>query len=529
MRKLRKITGLILLFGLFVFPVAFRHPIIQTGTSAYSEIRRFLDVFNAVRDNYVEDMNAKLLIDGAINGLLNKLDPHSVYISADQIEQINAEYEGSYTGIGVEFAIQDKYPVVIAPMPDTPAERLRLRPGDIILKLDDVFTFGLKENEVRGFLHGELGSLLRMTIQRADFKDPLIFNVIRDRVQIHSIRCAFMVSEDVGYINLGRFSKSTRDEISAVLQKLATKGMKKLIFDLRNNSGGFLDQAVAVTDFFLPGGRKIVYTRGRTQGSNKEFYSTSDLSCKKYPLVVLINRGTASAAEIMVAALQDWDRAVIVGETSFGKGLVQNQITLRDGSVVRVTIARYYSPLGRSIQRPFDDDFSNYYRTEFEGPPIMAQKNHNRTVYSTYSGRKVYGNGGIQPDLESKPAKITATTARLEAKMLFFEFVAQVADDVKRKFGDFNSFLKSYSVDNTTLSLFWTFLQEKNFKLNSSEFNKDQSYIQQEIKSQIARQIWGNDKCFRTRLETDQQFRTAISAFPYAERLSVLSLGTFKN
>ena len=511
LKTFRKPVNLILLSGLFLSLVAFHKPIIQTGSNAYAEIRRFLDVFNAVRDSYVDDVNPQTLVDGAIIGLLNKLDPHSVFIPRDQTGKISEQFEGSYSGIGVDFVIQNNYPVIIAPMADSPAERLRLRSGDIILKLDDVSTLGKNELDVHALLRGEVGTLVRMTVQRPGFNELLVFNVIRDRVPVHSLRSAFMINDEIGYISLGRFSRTTKTEVSEALQKLEIQGLKKLVFDLRNNAGGYLEQAVATSDFFLPGGRRIVYTKGRSQSANEEFISTSIYPVREYPMVLLINQGTASSSEIMAAALQDWDRAAIVGEPSFGKGLVQKPISLKDGSAVRVTIARYYSPFDRPIQRPFlkSDEMSN-----------IPQKD-----YFTYTGRKVYGSGGVQPDVVKKIIQITPSTAKLEAQMLFFEFVSSYKKKVREKYQDFPSFLKYYSIDNATFQRFLSFLQEKEVKYKNRELFKDRTYILQELKAEIARQIWGNEKYSRTKLETDPQFQAALGAFPFAERLAVVSMG----
>ncbi len=518
-RKLRQkyyLLPFVVLTGIFA---SFRQPIIQTGANVYSDIRRFIEVVNVVRDYYVDDVDTRSLVDGAIYGLLGKLDPHSVYIPADKVAQIDEKIAGSYAGIGVDFMIQNKYPVLIAPFPDSPAQRLRLHSGDIIQKIGSVSTYGLSEGEVKSLLRGEIGSMIRLTVKRPDFAETLIFNVVRDRIPLQSVQCSFMIDREIGYIKLGRFARTTFGEVRDALSKLEKKGLKKLVFDLRDNSGGYLDQAVAVTDLFLPGGRKIVYTKGRIPTANEEFYSTSTTQLKKYPLVVLINGGTASAAEVMAAALQDWDRAVIVGKRSFGKGLVQNQVTLQDGAELRVTIARYYSPSGRLIQRAFGSNFKDYF--ENKSGERLNRENTGKKVFTTFSGRKVYGGGGIKPDVEQNSYKISAATAKLEARMLFFEFASSHAKEIKQRYPDFGSFLHYYKISNDVLRRFWNFLRQKNIYYTDRQI----PYIQQEIKSEIARQIWGNDHYFRVRLETDSQFHAAVASFPLADRFAVLSLG----
>jgi len=509
-KKIKKsnfLIAVLLVSGIFA---AFHRPIIQQSADAYSEIRRFLDVFNAVRDYYIENVKSKSLVDGAIVGLLKKLDSHSIYIPSDQVDFVNDKFEGSYFGVGVEFVIQNNYPVIISPMPDSPAERIRLRPGDILLKIDNISTFGLTDSEIIALLKGEVGSLVRITIQRPNFKEQLIYNVIRNRISIRSIRCSFMIDEEIGYLNLGRFARTTSDEVLKALQNLEMQGMKKLIFDLRNNSGGFLDQAVAVADFFLPGGRTIVYTKGRIPSSNEKYYSTSNLPLREYPIVIIINKGTASSAEVFASALQDWDRAAIVGETSFGKGFIQNQISLKDGSEVRISIAQYFTPYGRPIQRPINNE------------------NQIEKVYSTYSGRKVYGGKGIQPDIKKILPPLSTTAVKLESKMLYYEFASQLAPQIKEKYRSINSYKNSFMVNNSILQRFSTFLKRKNIKYDNREFKNDRSYIQQEIKSEIAGQIWEKDSYYRIHLNNDPQFQSSVSAFPLAERLVLLSLGEIR-
>ncbi len=514
---------------LVVTSVAFYRPIIQAGTDTYAEIRRFIVAINSVRELYVDEVDPEVLVDGAIVGMLSKLDPHCVYIPPEQLKQISTEFEGYYSGIGIEFVIQDHYPTVVAPIPDTPAERLHLRPGDVIVKIDDVSTYGMKESEVMEKFRGEEGSLVRLTIKRLDFDELLTYNVILDRVPIRSVLCSFMIDQEIGYLRLGRFAKTTQTEVTKAILNLEAQHMKKLVFDLRSNSGGYLDQAVAVADLFLPAGRKIVYTRGRSSSANEEFYATDSTPDRNYPVVVLINHGTASAAEVLSGALQDWDRAVIVGETSFGKGLVQNQIPLKNGSAIRVTIARYYTPSGRLIQRPFDQGFSDYFQQGLTGDGSVKAAEAKKEVFTTFSGRKVYGGGGINPDIECKMPKLTATLAKLEAKMLFFDFATHFASEVAGAYPQFPVFLKSYQVDNAVLQQLITFLQDKKFTINTREFASDRAAIQQEIKAEFARKIWGNDQFYRTRLDTDPQFQAAVAAFPLAEKLAVLSSSTKAN
>jgi len=504
--------------------LAFRPSWVQrTTTSVYAEISRFVVALNSVREFYVDDVSPKVLVDGAIEGMLNRLDPHSVFIPAEQARKLHEQIEGEFVGLGIEFVIQDNYPIVIAPIPGSPAARLGLQPGDIIFKIDDLLTYGLPRSRLNAKLRGPYGSTVRLTVRRPGYSDLLVFNVQRERVKIQSIRAHFMVNGEVGYIRIGHFGRHTRDEFRAALLDLESRGLKKLVLDLRDNAGGYLEQAVAVVDFFLPGGKKIVYTRGRNPSANQEFFSTDLPILRDYPLVALINHGTASAAEVVAGALQDWDRAVIVGETSFGKGLVQNEISLKDGSAIRVTIARYYTPAGRLIQRPYGENVHQYFEEGFRG------SSHSRpdtgAVYTTFAGRKVYGGGGIHPDIVEKSVPLGPGITRFKTKYYFFEFANQLLPEIKKRFTSYQQFLEYYEVDFRVLQRFKTFLQVKGAQWLQADFIRERKLIENEIKAEIARQIWGEDAYVRTRLEEDPQFFAALSAFPLAEKLLLLSLG----
>ncbi len=331
------------------------------GGNIYDQLTRFAEVLTDVSRLYVEDVDEEKLVTEAINGMLESLDPHSVYIPEKQLRDVNERFEGHFEGIGIEFVIQNKYPTVVSPIPDSPSDRLGLRPGDKIIEIEGESAFGITEDEVMKKLRGPRGTTVNLTISRIGASQPLHFAITRDRISIYSILAAFMLDDQTGYVKLNRFSRTTDEELTRALQKLESQGMKRLILDLRFNSGGFLDQAVAVANKFIPAGKKIVYTRGRIQQANEDFYASEDPYKTDMPLIILINHGSASASEIVAGAAQDWDRALIVGERSFGKGLVQNQIPLKDGSAVRITIARYYTPSGRLIQRPYNHGREQYY------------------------------------------------------------------------------------------------------------------------------------------------------------------------
>ena len=514
------LLGLLLLaLGALAFRPAW---VLQKAGSVYSEISRFVVALNSVREFYVDEVDTKRLVDGAIEGMMNRLDPHSVFIPAEQAKKIHEQIEGEYIGLGIEYVIRGGYPTVIAPIPGSPAERLGIQPGDIIYKVDNLPTYGLSRSVLDARLRGSYGSSVVLSIRRPNYKEPLVLRLKRERIKIRSIPAYFMADRDVGYIRIARFGRWTRDEFRSALLELESEGLKKLVIDIRDNAGGILEQAVAVVDFFLPGGKKIVYTRGRSSTANQEFYSTDFSPLRNYPLVVLINHGTASAAEVLAGALQDWDRAVIVGETSFGKGLVQNEIPLKDGSVIRVTIARYYTPAGRLIQRPFGENVASYFEEGYRG---KGARRDTTKIFTTFSGRKVYGGGGIHPDIVRRGLTMQPSIARIKSQLYFFDFANELLPAVRQRFIRLETFLADFRVDTYVLQRFRTFLRHNGVKWREVEFIRDRKLIQNEIKAELARQIWGEAAYFRARLLEDPQFFAAQAAFPLAEKLALISLG----
>ena len=523
---LRKKQFFVILFLTGLFLYQFGGQIVLSTTTTFDQIRRFIMAFNAIREFYVDDVSPQILVNSGIRGMLEELDPHSVFIPPEQLKELKEEYSGEYTGVGIEYVVQNHLPIVISPIPDTPAEKQGIRPGDTIAKIDGESTYGLTDEELRRKLRGHPGTTVQLTIRRETLPTPLTLTLARAEIPVLSVRTHFMLDQGVGYIYLSRFSKTTEEEFQRALVDLELAGMKKLILDMRYNPGGYLEQAVKVVDKFLPGGKRIVYTRGRIQSANEDYYSTDRDTHPNFPVVVLINHGTASAAEIVAGALQDWDRAVIVGETSFGKGLVQNQIPLKDGSAIRVTIARYYTPSGRLIQRPYSKDLYSYYNqtnVDTKKNPYVQKK-----VYTTFSGRKVFGGGGIRPDILIKTPKITSTTSLLLSKQAFFEFAVHESHYLKNHYLSFETFNALFDVDAYELQKFLTFLEDKNIFVNKREFLKDRKFIQREIKAEIARNLWGTDAYYRISVKNDPQVKEALRAFPLAEKLASLETGLKK-
>ncbi len=510
-----------LIFGLGTMALV-QPQIALPGGNVYQQLARFAEVLTDISRLYVEDVDEEKLVTEAINGMLEALDPHSVYIPEKQLRDVNERFEGHFEGIGIEFVIQNKYPTVVSPIPDSPSDRLGLRPGDKIIEIEGVSTYGITEDEVMKKLRGPRGTTVNITVERLGVDEPLHFAITRDRISIYSILASFMIDQQTGYIKLNRFSRTTEDELIKALEKLKRKGMKRLILDLRFNSGGFLDQAVAVANKFIPAGKKIVYTRGRIQQANEDFYATEDPYKIDIPLVILINHGSASASEIVAGAVQDWDRGLIVGERSFGKGLVQNQVPLKDGSAIRITIARYYTPSGRLIQRPYNNGRKEYYEEAWQDPDTLALPDSTHPRFYTAGGRVVYGGGGIYPDVVVRSEKITGFSVNLIRKRLFFEFASLYAARHPELRKDPETFIKTFETTPALLESFKSFIRSKEVEFSAEAWKKDLAFIKTRIKSEIARSLWNSEKYYEVEVREDKQVLAALKNFKRAAELAAL-------
>ncbi|MBN1349733.1 S41 family peptidase [candidate division KSB1 bacterium] len=517
-------ASIILIFFLCLFTRADKS-IYATTEGVYAQMKRIIEVLNVINQYYVEDVDIDRLVSGAINGMLEELDPHSVYIEPNRLEKVTETFDGYFFGIGIEFIIQNKILTVVAPIAGTPAERMGIRSGDNIIKIGDEYTYGISEDEVKQKLRGPLNTSVRVTVKRQGSNQPFEITILRGRIPIYSVMTTLMLDRQTGYILLARFSKTTSDEIDDALSKLKSRGMRRLILDIRNNSGGYLDQAVAVVDKFFDGGKNVVSTKGRVDEVNEEFITTYKRNYLKMPLIILINNGSASAAEIVAGAIQDWDRGLIVGEKSFGKGLVQSQIELKDQSAIRLTIARYFTPSGRLIQRNYDKGLADYYLNLDESTQSAVPEstsNANNELYWTHGGRKVYGGGGIQPDVTIKGKSITPFTSKLLSKRMFFEFGSRYASKHRDLARNFYKFKRRFLVDKAVLDEFRSFISAADITIEEEALLKDYDSVCTLLKSEIARNLWDSQKYYEIYINNDQQVQQALKLFPEAAQLAGL-------
>ena len=498
----------------------------------YQEMMRFNEVLNAVSRYYVDEVDNHQLIDGAITGMLETLDPHSVLIPKEQLADVTERFEGHFFGIGIEFVMSNKWPTIVAPIADSPSDRLGLRSGDQIIKIEAKSTYNYKESEVIERLRGAQGTKVQITIKRPALEDPFDVTITRDKISIFSVEPVFLIDDRTGYLRIKRFSKTTSEELEQALTKLEAQGMKNLVLDLRSNPGGFLDQAVSVADKFLERGRKIVYTRGRIPQASDDFYATDDDHHPQIPLIILLDHGSASASEIIAGACQDWDRALIVGETSFGKGLVQNQIGLKDGSAIRVTTSKYYTPSGRLIQRHYESGHTNeYLEAAYDDvdPNLDPDSLKDRPVYKTSSGRLVYGGGGITPDVKLKWQRYTRLFYELVMNRAFFEYAGDYAARNKHLAADFASFNSAWTPNEKVLTDFRRYAEglaaNKKFKFDPQSWESDFASIKLYLKKEIALHLWDRDKAARVEICNDPQLAEVLRLLPQAEKLADIGEG----
>ena len=506
--------------------------------SLNDSLTKFEDVLTFTNKYYVDKVDTQKLVVAAINGMLDKLDPHTVYISSKQLQSVDESFKGDFDGIGIEFQVVNDTLTVVSPIIGGPSYALGIMSGDRIVKINDSSAVGFTNEEVVSKLRGPAGSKVNITVVRFGVKKPLKYEITRAKIPLYSVDTHFMYNKTTGYISLSRFSETTFDEMDSALADLKKKGMKQLILDLRGNPGGLLNEAVEVANLFVGNGKKIVYTKGRRSEFDEVYRADDPAPYKNLPLIILVNNGSASASEIVSGAMQDWDRALIVGETTFGKGLVQRQFPLPDNSALRLTIARYYTPSGRLIQRDYKKlkNFKVYYEeagknSEPGGNNIdhtaEAKADSALPKFKTHDGRTVYGGGGITPDYIIPSTKMTDYTIDLLKKNIFYQYILSYIDvnknKIKSEYGDdLNKFVNEFSFSQNDINNFIRFADSKGIKFSQKDFNKDKDYIEARLKAQVARTFWQNKGWYEVILRADNQFLKSVTLFNEAINLAGL-------
>ena len=457
--ELRKST---LFLGVILAGLLIGGLVYALSDNLYASLKDFGEVATVVSSQYVEKVDPQDLIKAGIEGMLSKLDPYSEYLDEKEYRALLEDTYGQFEGLGIEIAITDGWLTVIAPLEDTPADRMGIQAGDRIIEIEGVSTEGITAEEAVTKLRGKKGTVVNITIQREGIAEPMEYSIVRDVIEIRSVPYYGITSNKIGYVRLNRFSETSSYELKDAVSELLRKKIRGLILDLRGNPGGLLTQAIEVTSVFLDKDKLVVETKGKASSQNRKFFSSGKPLSTELPLVVLVGEGSASGSEIVAGAIQDWDRGIIVGASTFGKGLVQSIMRMKGGGALKLTTAKYYIPSGRCIQKP-ELSKSFFSQTEEVLPSDSAQQESEeaKKKFFTKGGRVVYGGGGIVPDVSVPLDKLSPLEYNLLAKLTFFDFaVHYTATHPKLP--------KDFEVDPTMLSEFQQSLKTKNFSYQAA-------------------------------------------------------------
>ncbi len=528
---------------------------VVSGDNSYQQLQKLDEAFQYITKRYVDPVNSEKLAEKAIDGMLERLDPHSVYIDADRMKEVKETFNAEFEGIGIYYQVIEDTIHVISPISGGPSEEAGLMSGDRIIEVNDSSAVGFSESQVQDHLKGPKGTNVEVTVYRPGYDENLEFSITRDKIPIETVQASYMIDDEIGYISLTRFARTTYDEFKEALTDLRSQGMERLVLDLRGNPGGFMQMAIRISNEFLDGGKKIVYTRSRHTDFNKEYQSDDSGAFKDEPLIVLVNGSSASASEIVSGAMQDHDRALVVGRRTFGKGLVQQQFPLRDGSVLQMTVSRYYTPSGRLIQTPYDreDDREDYYRDKVEERLENAavdirefvENAPDSLIYSTDHGRTVYGGGGIIPDYVIPKDSLSNFMQAAFKKGIPRGFVGQWID----RHGDQleeewrnreEEFIHEYELSQEARDALWAFAESKGVKIVDNEsalpetesdstttqttflrsdVAADEERLFTYVKAFLGRRIFGVSTRIRIQNQVDPELNEALKLWDRAEQL----------
>ncbi|MCH7412915.1 S41 family peptidase [Belliella sp. R4-6] len=496
-------------------------------------IYKLQEIVTYINRDYVDSVNTNELVEFGIEKMLEKLDPHSSYIPAKDAALAKSQLEGNFDGIGVEFGIIRDTIYVVAPLTGGPSEKLGIQSGDQIIKVDGetVAGTGITNNDVFSLLRGPSGSVVEVEVKRKSQRDLIKFDIVRDKIPQYSINASYMINDEVGYIKVTRFAATTYEEFKKSVSELKEQGMTKLVLDLQSNPGGYMGAAINIADEILGSNAVIVSQEGKTNKFNQKAFAVKQGDFEEGSVIVLINEGSASASEIVAGAIQDNDRGLIVGRRSFGKGLVQMPIPLSDGAELRLTIARYFTPSGRSIQKPYgdnEDEYSLDWIKRFEHGEFFSAdsvKFNDSLRYETKSGRAVYGGGGIMPDF-FVPLDTTMSSSyvnRLFNSDSAREFVLEYLDKNKKKFDgmSFEDYYSKYQVSDEMLQALIKVGERNKVKFEEKDFNKSKDYLKTLIKANMGRNIFDDNAYYKVINDINEIYLQAIKLFDEAEKLAL--------
>ena len=515
------IYAALLVVGLYIGSNFGGETILVHRTMPEGNPNKLVNIINKIDEMYVDSVEKSALIDKAINAILEDLDPHSYYISAAELAAVTEPLEGNFEGIGVEFMIQKDTLMVVSPIEGGPSETAGILPGDRIITVEgeNIAGVGLTNEKVMTLLKGEKGTVVNLGIKRTDEPELLSFSIERDKIPIYSVVASVMIEPEIGYLKLTRFAKNSYEEFMAGMKELADAGASSVILDLRGNGGGYLNSAIPMVQEFLNYDQLIVYTEGKNS-PRRDYYSKIKGVYNKMDVVVLINQGSASASEILAGALQDHDRSITVGRRSFGKGLVQDEIGLPDNSALRLTVARYYTPTGRSIQRPYGEgvDYDNDLTTRFETGELLnldSLQFQDSLRFVTPGGRYVYGGGGIMPDvfvpIDTLGGSFYLSDLSYSGVMRTFAFdFVNKNRDLFAGYTDVSQLLEGYSVPDELLEKLFNAAEREGIYKDKVGIKNSREVIRTRMMAFIAKNVFNEEAYYRVLLEDDLVFDRAL-------------------
>jgi carboxyl-terminal processing protease len=529
MRRYRSLTAAALAIVLSALAGGvFSRTALATEDRIPEHFKTFTAAVNAVEANYAEPLESDRLVYSAINGMLQTLDPHSSFMDPRTYAQMRERQEGRYYGLGLSIVATDGDITVVRVFEGSPAYGKGIRRGDVIARIEGEDAKGWTSDQAVRRLKGPKGTFVNIGVRRKGIEELIPMDVMRDEITIPAVTAWFMVDAQTGYVRIDDFAEHTEQELSDALEAMKSKGMKRLMLDLRNNPGGQLDQAIRMVNLFVPRGSMIVYTRGRVQNADQDYKATENGDFQDIPMIVMVNRNSASASEIVSGALQDYDRALVVGETTFGKALVQSVYRVSQGAGLALTTARYFTPSGRMIQRPWDGTFDEYLTYTLKD---QAERPHTPDQEKlTAAGRKVYSGGGIEPDRRfDGPVEgfnPTPFGRSLYARQLFAGFAEQYSAEGDTRAGaqgkSRRTVRKDFVVDDAMLEDFRQFVVSRKLPVDDAAFAKDKEFIRALIRYEIDVALFSAAVARQNLIAKDPQAQFALTLFGEAERLLAL-------